>query len=287
MDSYLFIFSSNKTIQLRNKISELINIHFGEKTTKLLLTKSRTDAIEQIKNHSEYKVVVAIGGDGTINSVAQAVVNTHHILGIIPMGSGNGFARNVFIPLKLNKSFESLANSDVKTVDAVDVNGVYALNVFGLGFDAAVVHHFENMPVRGFLGYTLAVIKTLFTYKPYVYTIDGENQQSFLLVIANGEQYGFNTRIAPQAKLDDGILNRVNVNSLKWWLIPKYVYSLATNKRVKHSSIQYSDVSMATIELSQEGYYQLDGEGFSLNAHSPLHIKVCPNSVQVLVPKIR
>lgn len=287
MHSYLFVFSQNKPLKFRKKIQFYIDLYFAEKRTKLLLTQSRQDAIDRIGKHTDYDVVVAIGGDGTINSVAQAVVGTTHTLGIIPMGSGNGLARNLGLPLKMKAAFECLSKAVPTQIDAIQVNDTYALNVFGLGFDAEVVHHFETMPVRGFLGYTLAVIKTLTRFKRYTVNQGSRETTLFLLVIANGEQYGFNTRIAPLARLDDGQLDMVEVQKLKWWLIPRYVHNLATNKRIQHSSISYDTTTECSLTIPHDSYYQLDGEGFEIKAHMPLNVSVSPKSVTVLIPKIR
>lgn len=162
-----------------------------------------------------YDVVVAYGGDGTINEVARGLVGTASALGIIPAGSGNGMAHGLGIPSRPRRALEVITSAPIRRIDVGRVNGDCFFNVFGLGFDAALAERFhrEAGGVRGALPYFTLGIKTFLRYKPplIAYEIDGEliEVAPLTLAIANGPEYGTGARIAPEADFSDGWLDLV------------------------------------------------------------------------------
>ncbi len=165
----------------------------------------------------KYDVVVAVGGDGTINEVAQALIKTKTALAIIPQGSGNGLARHLGIPLDTKEAIKRLLEPTKMLIDAATANGNHFFCTSGIGFDAHVSASFAARTFRGLGGYAYFTIKELFSYKPLTYTLEFDGQiierEAFLIAFANATQYGNNAYIAPQADIQDGKLDICIVKS--------------------------------------------------------------------------
>lgn len=158
--------------------------------------------------------VIAWGGDGTVNEVGRALLDTSAALGIVSAGSGNGLARALGVPLSPEAAIVRALEARIALIDAAEIGGHVFLNVAGLGFDARVAHAFSvRTGARGFQRYVRVVTRELVTYTParYRVRIDGERHEfrAFLLSIANGPQWGNGAQIAPGARLDDGRLDLV------------------------------------------------------------------------------
>ena len=156
-------------------------------------------------------VVVAVGGDGTINEVAQGIINTDTALGIVPAGSGNGFARNLRIPLKPRDAIEALKSLKFRQLDAGKINNHYFFNVAGAAFDADVTHRFARTTMRGPLPYFYAAIREYFQYTPRRVVLEFDDKKirraPLLLSFANLPEFGNNAMIAPNARPDDGLMD--------------------------------------------------------------------------------
>lgn len=159
----------------------------------------------------EYDVIVAAGGDGTVNEIGKALVNSQTALAIIPIGSGNGLARHLQIPLKITDAIKAINTGSTKTIDYGIINDKIFFCTAGVGFDAKIGHKFAKTAERGFYGYFRATLEEYMTYKPkkYKITIDGEkiSVRAFLVTAANASQYGNNAYISPDALIDDGLLD--------------------------------------------------------------------------------
>ena len=158
-----------------------------------------------------YEVVVAVGGDGSVNEVGRALVGTRTALGILPMGSGNGVARHLRIPTKSRKALEVLHRHKTQLVDTMLVNDNVCIGMAGVGFDARVGWEFARFGKRGLISYVRVALREFRRYQPKTYdiSIDGTQgpREAFLVSVANGSQYGNNATIAPHAKMDDGLLD--------------------------------------------------------------------------------
>ncbi len=164
------------------------------------------------------EVVLAVGGDGTVNEVALGLLGSESALGIVPAGSGNGLARALRLPLQPRRALAALEGAERRAMDVGVLNGRVFLNVAGVGFDAAVGHAFhargERGGRRGLLGYLYQSLRELTRYRaPRVeLEIDGrppDVRSPFVLTFANGPQYGSSAVINPGGKLDDGRLEVV------------------------------------------------------------------------------
>lgn len=163
------------------------------------------------------ELVLAVGGDGTMNEVAEGLLGSETALGLVPVGSGNGLARTLRMPLEAARALEALESGVTRRMDVGFVNGRPFLNVAGAGFDAAVgadFHaHGRRGGRRGILPYVGLGLARAFSYRPEAFTLEagaqGFSGRAFVVAFANGRQYGAGALIAPQARLDDGRLSVV------------------------------------------------------------------------------
>lgn len=166
-------------------------------------------ASEAAKNG--YYGVVACGGDGTVNEIARGVINTDTAMAIIPLGSGNGLARHLGIPMTVHGAFEAINEDRIIDADYASAGGRPFFCTFGVGFDAEVTDKFNARPGRGLKNYILTVLEEYFSYKTDTYTIiaNGKRitEQALLVAVCNASQYGNNAYIAPHASIKDGLLD--------------------------------------------------------------------------------
>jgi YegS/Rv2252/BmrU family lipid kinase len=157
------------------------------------------------------KKVIAVGGDGTVNEVAQSLIKTDTALGIIPCGSGNGLARHLGLPLKTEEAISLLNHSSVSEIDYGTINDRPFFCTCGVGFDAHIGNKFAQSKKRGFYTYVKETISSFFSYSPQKYKlkIDGEKSkhQAFMITVANSGQYGNDAYISPSADIRDGLLD--------------------------------------------------------------------------------
>lgn len=159
------------------------------------------------------QIVVAAGGDGTCNEVANGLLGTSARMGVIPLGTGNDFARHVGIPGDLRQAVETLVRGRAKRIDLGMVNGRYFVNIAGCGLDAAVAQRVNQgfRYLRGTAAYVAALLQTLYTFRPTQMrvTVDGQRweERAFLCTVANTDSYGGGMRIAPDASVEDGLLD--------------------------------------------------------------------------------
>lgn len=168
-------------------------------------------AIEAVSN--QFDIVVAVGGDGTVNEVASALVGTSVIFGIIPLGSGNGLARHLSIPVQIDKAIEliNMYHKEYKLIDVGKINEYFFFSVAGIGYEAKVAHDFNLRTERGFKGYLKQIIKNYFKYNSDDYIIHYEEKKiekkSFFITFGNSSQWGYNIKIQPSASVKDGKIN--------------------------------------------------------------------------------
>jgi len=168
--------------------------------------------------------VIVIGGDGSVNHVVQSLHDEPVRFGIIPLGSGNGFAFAANIPKNLKKALDIIINGYAHTVDAFAVNNHFSCMLSGLGFDAKVAHEFANKASRGLITYTQQSIMHFFKAQPYQFEIVLDNfsffTDAYFISVANGNQFGNNVTIAPSAILNDGLLDVVIVQKMNKAKLP-------------------------------------------------------------------
>ncbi len=224
-----------------------------------------------------YQTVVAVGGDGTINEVVTGIIDANIDLGIIPMGTGNGLAHHLNIPIDWPHALELLANGLCKPVDIIMVNDRIVVNVGGIGFDGHVAKMFNNTRASGLFSYMSLIIRELYSYKEFSFEIKSdeinENGKAFIIAIANGSEFGNRFKIAANAQLDDGKLNLVVIKKpaflkLIWLLAKGYQGKLKPSK-------YYHNYLLENVELGfNDTIAHIDGELDEDNLTSPLQISI-------------
>lgn len=233
--------------------------------------------------HSGADAVVAVGGDGTVNEVGKALIGTSTALGIIPSGSGNGFARHLQIPISDKAAIRRIARFKTLTIDTATINGRAFLATAGLGFDAEVGRRFSEFDRRGLPSYLRASAATFFNFKPreYYLIIDGQEYQSeaFLINFANAGQYGNNAWIAPSASLTDGLLNVCILKKFPRHYAPDIIFRIF-NKQIE-SSKYYEQFLARNITVKNAEQFHVDGE--PLTGEAELKIEIIPHSLSVII----
>jgi diacylglycerol kinase (ATP) len=250
-------------------------------------TKSPKDAMRlasaAVKDH--YDIIVAVGGDGTVNEVVQGIGHSDVTLGIIPGGSGNGLARHLEIPLEFDKAIQLLNKHQVKTIDIATINGYPFASIAGLGFDARVANKYRKVRQRGLYGYFRVVTREYFSYREREFTLTFNDQtftrKALLLSIANSNQFGYNTIIAPTAKADDGLLDIVIVKKFPIGELPRMIGLLFTGKIDQSSYIESFKTKEIFIERKRGKRVNIDGEAVKLGRE--IFIRIQPAAIKVIV----
>jgi YegS/Rv2252/BmrU family lipid kinase len=250
-------------------------------------TQHRGHAIILAKDASTagHDYVVAVGGDGTINEVAQGLVDTNTTMGILPRGSGNGLARHLGIPSLLTDAIDSLFDKKIIRMDTLIVNNRLSLNVSGIGFDGHVANLFANRKIRGLFGYVRLVLAELFRFNEFKaeITVDGtcRSERAFIIALANSSQYGNNIRIAPYASVTDGKFDLTVMKKISMTDVG-FIYAFLRGNLKKSALCDMSIAGAATITTAQPVAYHIDGEPCGLADRFTIELK--PTSLSVLVP---
>jgi diacylglycerol kinase (ATP) len=251
--------------------------------------KGHAKLLAQEAVQKNYDIVVAIGGDGTLNETASALVNTPTWFGIVPLGSGNGLARDLGIPFIIRSAVKLITLGCIRTIDAGEVNGKYFFTTAGFGFDAVVGKKFEESKMRGPAPYFLAGITEFSNYDQAEYTIRFEGHEiktkALLVAVANVRQYGVNAIIAPSARPDDGLLDLCIVHSTTFLPIVIHLPKLFTGNIEKMPNVEFYQSKEFHIQRDRGDVYSLDGEIFS-ELLNEIRISVIPKALNVIVNDI-
>lgn len=233
--------------------------------------------------------VVAVGGDGTINEVAQALVGESAALAIVPCGSGNGLALHLGLPIRARRALALLADASARiaAIDTGTVNGHPFFNAMGLGFDAEISRRFNRLTRRGLPAYAHTGLTTFFRHNHERVTVSvGQGKPRtldvFIVAVANSDQYGNNARIAPGARVDDGQLDLVAI-----WP-PSLLGALPLAVRLFLGTLDRSPLvwrlrgTRFLIERAVPGLIHTDGETHETGA--TVEVAVLPRSLRIVVP---
>ena len=209
-------------------------------------------------------VVVAVGGDGTVNEVARCLIHTQTALGIVPCGSGNGLARHLFIPMNPEGALQVLSTCSIEALDYGMINETPFFCTCGIGFDAFVSSMFAKSERRGLLTYIENTLREGLRYKPDTYEIeiDGEKQhyKAFLIACANASQYGNNVYIAPRASMSDGLMDVTIMEPFTMLEAPQIAIQLFNKTIDKNSRIRTFKCRSLRIHRNQPGVIHFDGD---------------------------
>lgn len=256
---------------------------------EIVFTQHRGHGTELAKEFvdKKYQIVVAVGGDGTVNEVGRSLIHTDTSLGIIPIGSGNGLARHLGIPMNLKKAVKQLNHSEPIRMDYGLVNNRPFFCTCGTGFDAYVSTEFAKGKKRGIMSYIEKIITGYFTYKSQNYHLLGEgidlNTKAFVITFANASQWGNNAYIAPQASVQDGKLDISIMSSFPIIAIPTLALQLfakTIDKDLFMTTLRSKDI---TLIREESGPFHYDGEPYEEGKE--IQIKTIQDGLKVMVNK--
>jgi YegS/Rv2252/BmrU family lipid kinase len=232
----------------------------------------------------KYEYIIAVGGDGTVNEIASAIVGTDTILGILPFGSGNGLARFLDIPMDTEKAIKNLNERHIEAIDAARLNRQWFFNVAGMGFDAHIGEVFAQHKERGFGTYIKAAFGEIFNYKPETYHIevDGKSfdREAFMVSFANSSQFGNNAHVSPNASVQDGLLDVCIIKPFPLYRFVEMGMRMFLKLADKSRYVEIIRGKHIFVRRAQAGAVHLDGEPQIMEADA--EIKIVPHSLRIV-----
>ena len=233
-----------------------------------------------------YDVVLAAGGDGTVNETAQALCGSPVTVGIIPAGSGNGLARHIGIPVNVDAALDVVARGIVAKCDYGTVNSHPFFCTFGVGFDAAVSHSFAKQSRRGMFTYLKSALTQYIHYRPDTYTISANGkiltERAFVVACCNASQYGNNAYIAPKASITDGLLDIIIIHQGSPIDTAMVGMDLFTGYIDSNTLIHSLRAPAAVIYRTNKGPAHIDGEPMILD--DIMDIKCHHHGLNIFIP---
>lgn len=237
-----------------------------------------------------HAVVVAAGGDGTLGEVANGLLGTGAALGIVPLGTGNDFSRMLGIGTSVERAAQALAQGSLFDCDAIrvefeDGTSRIAMNICGTGFDAAVAERI-NRGIRGLGGtaaYLAAVAMELAVHRPRKFWLEAETERwaekAMLVCAANAASYGGGMRVAPQASLEDGLLDLVVVGAVGMGRFLTQFPKVFSGKHVGLPEVAYVQTPEVRVESDERVPVLADGD---IVGTTPVKFRVLPGAIQVV-----
>ena len=242
---------------------------------------------EEIKNFSP-EVAVAVGGDGTCNLVASAIINTNITLAVLPFGSANGLATELGIPKTLNESLNLLISGKPKLIDTILINNKLCLHICDFGLNARVIKRFKEGEIRGIYGYARHFIKEIWGARPFKFSLILENgkeirKKAHVVAIANASRYGTGVIINPQGRIDDGEFELVIVKPYSFFGFFSITAAIFMGYLDKIKSVETRSFKKVKIIKGNKQPLHIDGE---IIENSSLVVAVInPASLRIIVPR--
>jgi len=286
----VFIVNPKAGTNMQKRIGESVDKHLDHRkfVYAIWFTERPGHAAELVQKAvaEKYEIVVAVGGDGSVNEIGAALLGTDMVLGIVPAGSGNGLAMHLGYGRKVDQAVQKLNFAQVQTIDCGLLNGRPFINLAGLGFDGLVSVRMKDSPWRGFIPYFLKSVEAGLTYEPRTCTIEMDDctitEKCFAISVANGPMYGYNVKIAPDALMDDGYFEVVILKDAPRWQYFAAVPSTLTGNIYDAEFVDHYTTKRVRITSDGENYVHLDGEGTMMD--DPLIFEIKPKSLKILVP---
>ena len=273
--------SGTTTPAKKNKIKALIS---KLPDCELFFTEyvGHATEIAQMAVSQGIEKVVAIGGDGTVNEVGKGLIGSETALGIVPIGSGNGLARHLKIPLKTERAIQFAVNQPVVEIDVCFLNDIPFFCTAGVGFDAEVAHEFSKQPFRGLKTYAKMALKSFRTFKPESYHFDNHvDKTAFAITFANATQYGNNAMISPKSKIDDGLIERVILKPFPFGAAPIIGVRLFRGTLPNSRYIEMESAEEFLLKSEKNFLVHYDGEPLQMNTNE-IKITIKKQSLKVI-----
>lgn len=285
----LFLLNPISGIGKKSTVPDLIEKHLSGEgfEVSLMRTEYRSHGHELAKElHDQYDSIVAIGGDGSVNEIGSALLGSNCALGIIPTGSGNGLARHLKIPLKVEAAILRIKSFQERLIDTGTVNDRIFIGIAGFGFDAHIAKRFDEHPSRGFRTYAQLVVGEYRKYQlsTFQFQIGDRSWERKLLMctVANSCQYGNGFIISPKSKIDDGVFEIIQIDKFSLLSAPFVVQRFFSGKidrsKYYHDAVQQENL-IIRVKDQEEIHFHLDGEPFTGGPEftvciNPLSLKV-------------
>ena len=291
MKKIIFVVNPISGTQSKELVLSLLDekIDKARYSWEVMYTERAGHAVEIAAKAAEEKtdIVVAIGGDGTINEIARSLVHTKTALGIIPCGSGNGLARHLQISMEPKKAIEIINEGIIDVIDYGKINEVPFFCTCGVGFDAFVSLKFAKAGRRGPLTYLEKTLLESLKYQPETYELETEDgtlkYKAFLIACGNASQYGNNAYIAPQAMLTDGLLDVTILEPFTVLDVPSLSFQLFNKTIDQNSRIKTFRCQTLRIHRTKPGVVHFDGDPMMMGEN--IDVKVIKEGLQVIIPR--
>ena len=235
-------------------------------------------------------IIVACGGDGTINEVASCLINSTIKLGIVPLGSGNGLASNLNIPRKILSSLEIIRKQDVIKIDVGRVNQKYFFSNTGVGFDATVIKNYESNNKRTLIGYIMACFTSLKEIKHAKNLEININDSQFeidpfLVFISNSNELGYKFSLTPKASLQDGLLDVLIISKINRIKMIWFGFLVLIKRPLLLKEAQYYQTKHIKVQNKKQDFFETQSDGEFLKIkNETLTINIDKKALNVISP---
>lgn len=275
---------------MERKINRIIDTSLFDHNITYSNYKGHAFLLSQSAVEENTDVVVAVGGDGTINEVASALVNTNTSLGIVPSGSGNGLAYHLRIPIHIKKSLKIINGLHVDKIDVCKLNNYYVFSIAGIGYDAKVAFDFNHGKGRGMDNYLKYILKNYFTYKAddYIIEYDGQiiEKNAFFITFANSSQWGYNVKVSPHASIQDGLLDVCFCTKPETLTLSPFVLKLLTDRFDETREVHLLRCKNLTIKTKNKSPIYLHVDGDAVEPISEINVEILPMALNVLTERL-
>jgi len=234
----------------------------------------------------KYDSIIAVGGDGTVNEIAQGLLGSETPLGILPSGSGNGLARHLGIPMNSIKALKSLINGKIVNIDTWLAGEIPFFMLCGFGFDSHIAQKVSGLKSRGPQVYIRLVIGEFMRFQPKKVYIEWEggcySGNPFLVNLANGSQFGNNFKIAPKASINDGYLDMGIIEKLPIHMIPEIILRMRNGTL---NNFKYYKTFRAKEFLLHSDYPGMNIDGEYRIVDNEFKVKHSPEYLKIIIPK--
>lgn len=280
---FIFIINPISGTNRNFSYSDIIKKEFNNYSFEIFTTEKQGHATEIAYKYSgsQHNNIIGVGGDGTINEIAQALVNQKALMGILPSGSGNGFARHLIHSVSIQECIAIIKNNRYAVCDTLLINNQLCCNTSGIGLGAYISKIFSEVKVRGLATYVKLGLKEFSQFPVFDIIVNGQTYSNQLLLeICNSSQLGNNAFISPDSSVQDGIAELVFLQKPSLLQVPKLIFDVF-NRRFKNNKLTIHELgSNFNIELPFENYLHIDGEYKGLV--QSVEVKVIPDSLQFI-----
>jgi YegS/Rv2252/BmrU family lipid kinase len=275
---------------LAGKLQQWVDAAYKEQPSSVMVQTIDFNTLdEQLDSliRKDVRNIYAVGGDGTVNAIGAKLVNKPVNFGVIPTGSGNGFARNLGFSTRPKLALRQTLDARPLPVDTAVFNGQTFLNIAGVGLAAEVAHAYSFTRKRGFGPYIKKTAQQFLRYAPQTYEleIDGEAftvPNMLGIEVANGRQWGYHAQAAPVASIRDGLLDVVLIRRIPIYAIPDVVRRLFTGQFARSNRVEIKQAAHVVIRRKAGGPAQIDGE--AIDGPAEIDIRIQPDSLNLLIP---